>query len=281
MKRLWFILILGLLISCSYENNKVVRIQVNPKYFSYNIDFAPSFIPPCRISIIKNDKTGKIFFKVYKYSESSVTLSAAFEDSTVLNESDFKYFFHTLDTIQLMKMKSDGSVGVDGISISNTYYQDTIKNTFDFWSPNKGRKEHKIIEAVIGLGRQKFTSLKHQEYFESLEQYFDFGLPCKKISDNPYEIRIYGNLTSSEEQELNKFINDLPSDKPILIDMTNFQSMGTMFYPLFRNLITRNANIIWVIKKGNSEDLIEIGVASRNIALDIEIARQWVKKIVP
>jgi len=275
MKRLFFILFVGLLTSCSNKTNKVDATLADVSYFAYYADFGPAFMPSCRISIIKNDKIGQIKLTVFNFRDTSRTLRINYVDSVVLTESDFKYFFNTLDTISLMKMKSDSSMGFDGIGVNNTCYQDSIKNAFYFWSPNKGSKEHKIVEAVIGLSRQKFTAMKCQEYFESLEQYFDFGLPCKKISDNLYEVRIYGSLSSNEEQELNKFINELPSDRPVLIDMTNFEGMGTMYYPLFKNLITRNKKIVWATKY--NQQLKEIGVDTTTISEDIETARQWMK----
>jgi hypothetical protein len=275
MKRLLIILFVGLLTSCSNTTNKVDLTSADANYFAYYVDFGPSFMPSCRISIIKKDKIGQLKLTVYNFRDTSRTLRINYADSVELTESDLKYFFNTLDTISLMEMKSDSSMGLDGIGVHNTCYQDSIKNAFYFWSPNKGSKEHKIVEAVIGLSRQKFTAMKYQEYFESLEQYFDFGLPCKKISDNPYEVRIYGSLSSNEEKELNKFVNELPSDRPILIDMTNFEGMGTMYYPLFKSLITRNNKIVWATRY--KQQLKEIGVDTTKIAADIETARQWMK----
>ena len=274
-RTLLIIIIFGLLTSCSDKTNKTDKTLADIHDFTYYVDFSPSFMYSCRISIIKKDQIGQIELTTYDSRDASGNLKISYEDNVVLTESDFKYFFNTLDTISLVKMKSDNSMGVDGITVHNSYYQDTIKNTFDFWSPRKGSKEHKIVEAVIGLSRQKFTKIKYQEHFESLEQYFDFGLPCKKVSDNPYEIRIYGSLTSHRERELNKFIAELPSDRPIIIDMTNFEGMGTMYYPLFKSLATRNKSIVWVTKY--NQILKEIGVDTTKIVPDIATARQLTK----
>ena len=261
--------------SCSNKTSQFDETLVNANYFAYYADFAPSFMPSCRISIIKKDRIGQIKLTVFNFIDTSGTTRINYVDSLELTESDFKYFFNTLDTISLMKMKSDSSIGLDGIVVNNTCYKDSIKNTFYFWSPNKGSKEHKIVEAVVGLSRQKFKAIKYQEYFESLEQYFDFGLPCKKINDSPYEVRIYGSLSSNEEKELNKFINELPANIPILIDMTNFEGMGTMYYPLFKSLIDRNTKIVWATRY--KQQLKEIGVDTTKIFEDIETARQWLK----
>jgi hypothetical protein len=243
----------------------------NKDNFIYYIDFYPAFLHPCRIEITKKEQLGQIKLIIFNVLIGSDKLYPILSDSALLNNADFKEF-SMLDTISLISMKSNVSIGLDGIGVKNFYCQDTMQNNFYFWSPQKGMPEHKIVEVIIGLLRKKFTSLKHQEYIEQLEQYYDFGLPCKRIKINPFEIRIYGSLTAKHEDELNNFINELPSDKSIVVDMTNFNGMGTMYYSLFRSLINRNKNIIWVIKK-NKYQLKEIGVDTLKIVDDIELGR--------
>ena len=269
-RSLIFLLSLGLLTNCSVKTTKDELTSTESDYFEYHMKFSPAFFNSCKISISKKNNRGQIKLTVFNFIDTTRNLS--FSDSAVLSASDFNFFFHKLGTISLMKMKSNRSMALDGIGVHNTYLQDNRKNQFYFSSPNKGSKEHQIVEAVIGLSKRKLTKTNAQEYFESLEQYFDFGLPCEKISDKPYEVRIYGGLSSNEEQEFNNFIQAIPSDRPVLIDMTNFQSMGTMFYPLFRSLIKRNKQLIWATK--NATLLIKLGVDTSQIEPDIQVARR-------
>ena len=274
-RSLIFLLSLGLLTNCSVNTTKdeattVEATPVEASCFEYYTKFSPAFFNSCKISISKKNNRGQIKLTVFNFIDTTRNLS--FSDSAVLSASDFNFFFHKLGTISLMKMKSNRSMALDGIGVHNTYLQDNRKNQFYFSSPNKGSKEHQIVEAVIGLSKRKLTKTNAQEYFESLEQYFDFGLPCEKISDKPYEVRIYGGLSSNEEQEFSNFIQAIPSDRPVLIDMTNFQSMGTMFYPLFRSLIKRNKQLIWATK--NATLLIKLGVDTSQIEPDIQVARR-------
>ena len=269
-RSLIFLLSLGLLTNCSVKTTKDELTSTESDYFEYHMKFSPAFFNSCKISISKKNNRGQIKLTVFNFIDTTRNLS--FSDSAVLSASDFNFFFHKLGTISLMKMKSNRSMALDGIGVHNTYLQDNRKNQFYFSSPNKGSKEHQIVEAVIGLSKRKLTKTNAQEYFESLEQYFDFGLPCEKISDKPYEVRIYGGLSSNEEQELSNFIQAIPSDRPVIIDMTNFQSMGTMFYPLFRSLIKRNKQLIWATK--NATLLIKLGVDTSQIEPDIQVARR-------
>jgi hypothetical protein len=273
LKRLPFLFFFGLLTNCSNTTTKNEVISTESEYFEYHTKFSPAFFNSCQISISRKNNIGQLKLTVYNFIDT--TENSSFSDSAVLSASDFNFFFHKLGSISLMKMKSNRSMALDGIGVQNTYLQDTHKNEFYFSSPNKGSTEHQIVEAVIGLSKRKLTKKNAQEYFESLEQYFDFGLPCQKIRDKPYEVRIYGSLSSSEEQALTKFIHDIPSNQPVIIDMTNFGSMGTMFYPLFRSLIKRNKQLIWATTY--TTQLKEIGVESSHIVPDIQTARQRLK----
>ena len=267
-RSLIFLLSLGLLTNCSVNTTKDEATPVEASCFEYYTKFSPAFLHSCKISISKKNNIGQIKLTVFNFLDTNLSLS----DSAVLSASDFNFFFRKLGSISLMKMKSSRSMGLDGIGVHNMYLQDNRKNQFYFSSPIKGSKEHQIVEAIIGLSQLNLKDTKSKEYLESLEQYFDFGLPCKKISDRPYEVRIYGSLSSDEEQELTKFIQAIPSDQPVVIDMTNFEGMGTMFYPLFKSLIKRNKQIIWAKKLATQ--LIEIGVDTAQIEPDIQAARR-------
>lgn len=228
----------------------------------YSVGFYPSFLNSCKIEFYRKSDKGKIKIEINGFTRYNKFTTIV--DSAEFSEQDVQHFLNQLDTIDLLKAKTIlNDRGMDGITVSNTVSIGTRTNVFQFWSPDKTKKEHKIVEALIGMSRQKFRDLKHQEYFELLEQYFDFGLPCKITQERPLEIRIYGSLSSNEEQELNKFVNDLPSDRSILIDMTNFNGMGTMFYPLFQNLIRRNDKIFWA--STYKTQLKEIGVDTTKI----------------
>jgi hypothetical protein len=262
MKFYWALLSSFLLAACSHEPKQEVK-----KYsFSYRGEYYPSFMPPCIISIVARDSTNRI--KLRAYDDRRATPITILEDSASLSPADLTFFFSKVDSVLVGKLgTSDYPPGTDGITVYNTISQDSTARKFKFWSPRKNRspQEHKLVEAVLGLSRRKFTASKEQEYFESLEQYFDFGLPCKIISTDPFEVRMYGSLSSDAAQELTTFIHQLPSDRPILIDMTNFEGMGTMFYPLFQSLLKHNNRIVWVASKGSREQLQEIEVPKTRI----------------
>ena len=276
-----FAALLGLGFTCSCSTAPVKNEYKGPRAFAYQGEFYPSFMHSCAFAIKTNDGAGRIKLTVFNDRDSLRT--AVFADSAALNGDDVRFFFTVLDSVPLFKMATKESYGLDGITVYNVVSQDSLHNKFKFWSPRKkgAPQEHKLVEAVIGLSRRKFTSLKQQEYFESLEQYFDFGLPCRVTSTEPFEVRIYGNLSSNEEEALTKFVHDLPADKPMLIDMTNFNGMGTMFYPLFRDLKKRNPDIVWVAspKTYIFDQLHEMGIPGSRIDTTITDGRNVIKSL--
>jgi hypothetical protein len=264
-----------LAVACSGEP------QQKPKRyrFSYRGEYYPSFMPPCVITIIARDSIQRITLRTYDdRRDTPVTIV---QDSARLSFADLAFFFSKLDSIPVLRMRTKEQLGTDGITVYNTISRDSAQNKFNFWSPRKDNapQEHKLVEAVLGLSRRKFTAQKEQEYFESLEQYFDFGLPCKVTSTDPFEVRLYGSLSSNEEQELTKFVHQLPSDRPILLDMTNFEGMGTMFYPLFHSLLTRNNRIVWVASKWSRTQLEEMGVPANRIIMNLGDGRALIQRL--
>jgi hypothetical protein len=265
-----------LVAACSSEPKQEAK-----KYsFSYRGEYYPSFMPSCIITIVARDTINRIHLRAS--DDHRATPIIILDDSVNLSPADLTFFFTKLDSVAMRKLgTSDYPPGTDGITVYNTILQDSTEHKFKFWSPRKDRapQEHKLVEAVLGLSRRKFTAPKEQEYFESLEQYFDFGLPCKITSTDPFEVRIYGSLSSDAEQELTKFIHLLPSNRPVLIDMTNFEGMGTMFYPLFRSLLARNNRIVWVASKWSRNQLQEIEVPANRITMSTAEGQALIKQL--
>jgi hypothetical protein len=263
-------------VACSRD----AKQETKTHFFSYQGEYYPSFMPPCTISIVTKGKSAHIWLSVFKYRDTTTTLS--FASSANLSSTDLHFFFNKLDSVPLLKLgTSDYPPGTDGITVYNTISQDSVQNKFKLWSPRKDSapQEHKLVEAVLGLCQRKFTAKNEQEYFESLEQYFDFGLPCKVTSTDPFEVRMYGGLSSDEEKELTSFVQQLPSDRPILIDMTNFSGMGTMFYPLFRSLLVRNNRIVWVASKWSRTQLREMQVPANRITRSLKDGRALIQHL--
>jgi hypothetical protein len=272
-----------LLLLCAlvpFACSRDAKQEVKTHSFSYQGEYYPSFMPPCTISIIAKGKSAHLWLSVFQYRDTVTTLS--FATSATLSPADLTFFFAKLDSVPVLRMGTKEQVGPDGITVYNTVSQDSVSNKFKFWSPRKDSapQEHKLVEAVLGLCQRKFTAPQQQAYVESLEQYFDFGLPCKVTRTDPFEVRLYGSLSSNEEQDLNRFVRALPTAKPILIDVTNFEGMGTLYFPLFQRLLGQNTRIVWVASEWSRKQLREMGVPASRITRTTAAGRALILKLV-
>jgi hypothetical protein len=248
--------------------------------FALSLDFAPSFIAPCKVTIFCKPDSNRIEFTIYKdinNGDMGLKTQAALARTDLNTLEDFLKNYQFSKNSWRDKLGTDTIVfegktmvvntgGLDGITVNGSFTQNNDGREFSFWSPRKGSENNKLVKLIFTLLCKSFPEEKIINYIEQLEGYFPFGLGLKKISDNPLKYKLYGAITSHEEKEITSFINNLPSDRDVFIDLSNFNGMGTMFYPLFKSLTAKNKRIYWVKPSPKGlQQLCEIGVPMENI----------------
>ena len=250
--------------------------------FTLSLDFSPSFIIPSSLTISHKQDTNLIELKVYKnwdkkdlYINNKATLANVDVNAIMDFLKIYKFQIKgSTDTTDMHKEFIDGdsvtvysmSTGTDGITVDGTFTQENIIKTFSFWSPRKETENHKLMELIFPLLYKSFSEAKALNYIEQLEGYFSFGLGLKKISNKPLKYKIYGSISSNEESEITSFIKTLPSNEDVFIDLSNFNGMGTMFYPLFKTLSKKDSKVFWVNPSEEGlRQLKEIEVPTKNI----------------
>jgi predicted aldo/keto reductase-like oxidoreductase len=83
-------------------------------------------------------------------------------------------------------------------------------------------------------------------------------LPVKVYDGLPLMVRFYGSLTTHQREELIPFIEKLSQYDSILIDMMNFQGMGTLLYECFKPL-NKVKNLNFVANEEEKRHLIAMG----------------------
>jgi len=233
--------------------NRKNKAQIN----QLTLDFSPSFIEKSQV-LIEKQKDG------YKLTISSDKIS----DTCQLTESsmvDLNYFlgdyltkkftYDSLETVRIQK-------GIRELALDGTTVDGMLDGkSFTFWSPNKGTINHTFMWLLFRLMNASFRKMETVIYLENLEGYFRPGLGLKKLKDNPLTYRWYGSVSSDEEKELYDFFGQLPTDKEISFDMSNFEAMGAKFYESFKALCTRNPTIKWInCSDGVKKQLTEAGI---------------------
>jgi hypothetical protein len=255
-------------ISCSTKKAQPTL----PASFRYQGDFYPAFLPTATFVIQTHQGTGQLKLTRYKSRSSHEQLV----DSVVLAERDVRAFFEALDSVPILTMVNKEPLYTDGIGVENQVWQNGVHNSFHFQSPKQPSQEHKVVAAVLGLARRKFPLLPQKAYFESLEEYLDFGLPCEITSSSPWEVRIHSVIYGDEKwlKDLQAFLQQLPTEQPILIDITNSHGMAWKCFPVFRTLLARNERVIWVPSPAALTDIQQMGVPASHIAKTVAQGRQ-------
>jgi hypothetical protein len=245
------------------------------------LSFAPSFMTSSELSIqVKGDSCiFNIFFnKSYKsQQELFETKAVPASKSKALTSFIKDYMFQPkqkLDTVGSRKPLIQGdsvtayaiNIGLDGINVYGTFNQNNVVNKFAFWSPDKGTKNAELIAIVFNLIGNAFTDQKTINYIEQLQQYFPHQLGLKKLSNNPLTYKLFGSISANEKDDLYNFLKHLPLHKKVIIDMSNYSGMGTMFYDDFNQYCANNENIFWLNPSPRGLiDLNKIGISNDQI----------------
>lgn len=228
---------------------KSIRIMFNPSFmFASELEIADGNNPGVNIKVTSRNESGSI------KTVHAKTFNITDEELSVL-----------IDGIESFKQGYSGPqtrFGADGISVFVISDQLQANDTLGFWSPRREGTDsiyYRLLDPVFDIMRKYMTVDAEMMYVEQLEQYFDYGAPIKKTGKNEY--RIYGALSYFDHitKAINSLVDEIPADEPVLIDMSNFEGMGTIYYPHFKKLLARNNQVKWIVNDSSREQLLEIG----------------------
>ena len=223
-----FLLLISL-VSCN-KNNELKEVQIL---------FKPSFLFPTKFTIDVKEGMIKQYTYQDKYSNKEWIDSVSYKvnvkdtlithykrnfhvDSIVLNK-----FLNELKASQLDSTARHRTSVLDGINykVSKIYTsKDTISLISNLISRNeKSQLEYKLLDAFFDLAYKSINDYEGILGLENIQDYFYYGLPIRKIGDNPLEYRVWGSISGCREdnEEFIKFLNSLPVDKPVIFDLRN------------------------------------------------------------
>ena len=211
------------------------------QFKSLTVDFSPSFIEKSTLSIVKEITEYSITIQNSKIDDTWFLADSTFQELQLLFVDYFrlKYSLDSIKNVEEreMALRNEHKVTLDGIKVKGVLIDNFGDRVFDFHSPGKGTIDHKLMSVLFKLMYISFTKPETINYLEQLEGYFSFGLGLKKLKESPLTYKIYGFISSNEEKELLDFFHDLPNDKEIYFDMSNFNRMGTMLYESFKTVL--------------------------------------------
>ena len=215
-------------ISCKKESDTIIKYE-----------FYPAFNNPSEFTINTEEKTLRInSFKKFYYEYDSITQETIRIDSLIqfhnqiypLNNKKLDVFLEEISDLDSTKVNSESIL--DGITyrISKiTSKKDTTSLTSNLHRRNdKSNLEYTLLDAFFKFTESEIKTYEGNFIVESVQSYFSYNEKVKKIkyklekiSENPIEYKIWGNLNGCKNNngELVDFLNKLPNNEPIIFDL--------------------------------------------------------------
>lgn len=206
--------------------------------------FAPSFLHPTKFSIdVKNKTIEQYTFQNSYYEKEWIdstsyrehkkdTLVVHYQNTFPIDNKTLNKFLSELKETQLDSTIKHYEPILDGIGyrISKiSLEKDTISLTSNISSRNeKSKIEYKLLDAFFELSNKTINDYEGNYIIESIQGYLSYGetikklkLKIEKISENPIEYRLWGELNGckNENDELLTFLKNLPEQTPVIFDL--------------------------------------------------------------
>lgn len=220
------------------------------------LEVLPSFITSCLFQI---EATGSGYLFSFQKRSSPNINEEAVEWSITLPYSNELQEIETLGATVVRQALHDPRIILDGVSLTCTVTRNGINCEHKYRCPKPGDSEYALIAQLANLAQKHFHQPAFVNYMELLEGYF-FNNPCpvKLFDETPFRIRIYGSLSIYEKEALTKIILEHATKEALLIDMSNFQGMGTALYECFIPL-KKVPELKFIANKAAAYQLKEMG----------------------
>lgn len=218
-----------MLCSCN-SNSELKEVQ----FF-----FAPSFLYPTKFNIdIKNNTIEQYTFQDSYYEKEWIdstsyrenrkdTLIVHYKKTFKIDKSELNQFLTELKLSSLDSTVEHRRDVLDGIGFRVSKINsrnDTISLTSI--SPSRTEEfqmDYKLLDAFFDLSYKSIDDYDGISGIENIQDYFNYGVPIRKVNENPIEYRIWGTISGCREdnQEFLKILENLPNNNPVIFDLRN------------------------------------------------------------
>jgi hypothetical protein len=174
--------------------------------------------------------------------------------------------------------REDKRLILDGVSLRCTVSENGTTAFHEFRCPENDTFELRLVTFLFEIAEQWTDDQLIVEYLELIEGYFFSKLPVKTFDENPYRIRIYGGWSIHEFDGLKQVLLEAATHDPVVIDMRNFDGIGTALYPCFDPLLTAK-NVSFLANDAALQCLIDVGIDDSTIHRTIK--NEVAPKIAP
>ena len=251
--------------------NRFITILLSLFLFSCGDDkivyeFYPAFTTPIHYTIDIERRTLSQNSKQFVTEQSIHGSNEIINKQYQINLNVLETFLEKIESAEIdSSIQRSSDVLLDGITFRFSkinQWNDSI--SLISTSPDRKEKyqnDYKILDAFFELTNNTIkNNNKGQSLTENIQDYFDYGLPIRKIDGKPLEYRVWGTISGCKDRNetLITFLDSLPQNEPIIFDLRN----GS-FAPCLTELLQESAEKKQIYFYGNFE--------LNKLDLDIEI----------
>jgi hypothetical protein len=272
-----------------YVGDYVLRVQVGlaqeeftPFYRLAEALCLPSFHPETLLRVTGGPAGTSIgmvtFGSSLWYSETGRAPTRCEETAGVPLEQAAR-FWDEIEAVMPEAVRERKGIGLDGMTVKAAYRRGDTLESFEAWSPGPASSSGKFVHLLYDLAWDRLTERICIERLEQLHGYLNLGLPARFIDGDVRCLRIFGSLSSYDRKELKSLLDSLRNDEPLVLDMTNFEGMGTVLYPIFIEFASQRCLSAWACSNSARRHIESMGLTSAHIFGDTKDAIAWVKRV--
>ncbi|PZR25066.1 MAG: hypothetical protein DI535_19580 [Citrobacter freundii] len=222
------------------------------------LEIFPSFNPSCCIRLIEQTSSYDLSIQINDVNKSRWQVTV-FDISAV-------GMIESLASKVVAEAAADERMMLDGVGLKCMITENEISRQHEFRNPVFGSDEFELVNHFLAVVQQCISDQSLINYIELIEGYFSDTAPVKIFNERPLRLRIYGLLSVSEREELISIIDRVKNDDDLVIDMTNFVSMGTILYECFSPL-KHVSNLTFLANENALKRIVEMGFDKNTIQL--------------
>ena len=185
-------------------------------------------------------------------------------------------FWDSIEGLSPQTIRDEKTIGVDGMLTFARWRRGEVTSSFEAWSPSPDSQPGRFIRRIYDLAWELVRGRLSIERLEQLHIYLHLGLPLRMIEGGVRCLRIFGALSASERKSLRSLFATLPGEEPLVVDMTNFDGMGTILYPTFVEFASRRGLLAWAASVPARRHLEAMGLVRPQIFDRAEDAVGWI-----
>jgi anti-anti-sigma regulatory factor len=133
----------------------------------------------------------------------------------------------------LVPLNTEETIVLDGISIEVDCRTLAGSANFEVRSPEPTTHAGRLVGLIYDIAWEASSVASAVERLEHLHGYLRDELPARIIDGPITRLRLFGSLATQHQEALRQLFARLLHNGPLLIDMTNFDGMGTALYGAF------------------------------------------------